>query len=58
MSTNLNNIAVAGIPAAFFAASALVAVAPKQGSHRNRTAGTDMTDAVTGLAPRSRGIPL
>jgi hypothetical protein len=58
MSTNLTYIAVAGIPAAFFDVPVLVSVAPKQTSHRDRTAGTGMTDGVVGLDRRPRGIPL
>jgi hypothetical protein len=58
MATNLSSVAVEWIPAAFFAAPALVTVAPKQASHRDLSAGTGMTDAATGLTRRPPGIPL
>jgi hypothetical protein len=50
--------AVEEIPAAFVAVSTPVSALYKATAHRDRTAGTGMTDVVFGQTRRPRGIPL
>jgi hypothetical protein len=57
MSTYTLTIAVAEIPAAFFAAPRADLVMRPKSAHIT-AAGTGMTDVVVGQARRPRGIPL